>query len=70
MADTLVGRNHKVSSESWDGIHTKHYPMHYNLLLGWRYYENRNAEDGSGRLYFLFEDGAVRNLKGKIERGQ
>lgn len=69
MSDTWVDRNHKVSSESWDGIHTRHYPMHHVPLVGWRYYTDRTSRE-ERYVFFLFLDSAVRHLKTLIENGR
>ncbi len=66
--DTPVDRNHKVSSESWDSLHTRHYPMHYVWPLGWRYYPDHN--DPSGRVHFMFKETAITHLQGRIKRGE
>ncbi len=68
MPEKLVDRNHMVSSESWDGVHWKHYPMHRTPFLGWRYYPSRTNQERV--VWFTFEDAAIRHLQGRIERGE
>jgi len=41
--------------------------MHYTWPIGWQYYKD-NSNDG--RVYFTFEETALKHLEGKIERGQ
>lgn len=70
MSEDWLDRNHRVSTETWDGVHFRHYPEHYVPLLGWRTYPDRNDDSPCHCVWYTFRETALDFLRRKIGRSE